>query len=99
MTKLHPIFEQAMAPFLKPVANRNGRLARCYCGKTMPSSPSLAFFEFRGEGSMEATEHCKCGYHRIAHEPDHARRVPCREFTPKGAQQFDMYYCGCRGWD
>lgn len=23
MSKLHPIFEQAMAPFLKPVANRN----------------------------------------------------------------------------
>lgn len=24
MTKIHPIFEQALAPFLKPIATRNG---------------------------------------------------------------------------
>ena len=21
------------------------------------------------------------------------------EFTPRGAQEFDRFYCGCRGWD
>ena len=52
-----------------------GRLARCpYCKTTKPSSPDLAFFEFRGPGSSEAEEHCgHCGYHRMAHDPEHMR--------------------------
>jgi hypothetical protein len=81
------------------------RTARCSCGKSAPSSDRehLAFFEFRGEGSKTATEDCKnCGYHLVAHAPDHPRRgqIPvCLDFTPKGSQEFDGYYCGCRGWE
>lgn len=31
----------------------DGRKARCYCGKTVPSGYDLAFFEYRGSGSSE----------------------------------------------
>lgn len=81
------------------------RMARCGCGRTERSNrETLAFFEFCGEGSKEATESCKnCGYHVIAHAPDHPRRnelpMVCVDFTPKGSQEFDSYYCGCRGWE
>lgn len=79
------------------------RMARCGCGKVEPSSKDLAFLEFCGEGSKEATEICKhCGYHAVAHAPDHPRKgqIPvCLDFAPRGCQEFDRYYCGCRGWD
>lgn len=55
-----------------------GRTARCYCGSTAPSSRNLAFFEFRGEGSREASETCGvCGFHEIAHDPtaEHMARI------------------------
>jgi len=60
------------------------------------STPDLPFFEYRGEGSREATLICKCGYHKTAHDKGMAR---CKQFTPKGAQPFDKHYCGCMGWD
>jgi hypothetical protein len=97
MSKLHPIFEQALAPFFPPIADRSVRMARCGCGKTEPSSNKLAFFEPCGEGSKEATETCTCGYHRVAHRPDFQHA--CAQFKAKGAQEFDRFYCGCRGWD
>jgi hypothetical protein len=78
------------------------RMARCSCGKTEPSSDKaqLAFFEFRGVGSKEATETCRhCGYHAVAHQPEHPRRVACLDFEPRGPQEFDLFYCGCRGWE
>jgi hypothetical protein len=72
----------------------------------VPSSFDLAFFEYCGEGSREATELCKCGYHKVAHEknggkcPANSRtKPPSRKFTPKGPQEFDRFYCGCFGWD
>jgi len=77
--------------------NLAGRMARCGCGKTVASSPDIAFFEFTGDGSAEAADICKCGYHKIAHRPDF--KQACREFTAKGPQAIDRYYCGCRGWD
>lgn len=92
----------------------NMRVAKCtYCGSLRPSSEheSLAFFEFHGEGSREATETCKCGYHMMAHDPaEMARNVPnnrqtvveqgkCKGFEPRGPRETDSFYCGCRGWD
>lgn len=51
-----------------------GREARCSCGAKQPSSlilespTRLAFFEFRGEGSRAAAEHClHCRYYEVAH--------------------------------
>lgn len=49
--------------------NLEGRIARCHCGNTRPSTDNLAFFEFQGEGSREAMEICRCGYAWIAHQP------------------------------
>lgn len=49
--------------------NLDGRIARCYCGNTRPSSLDLAFFEYRGPGSRESIERCKCGFFWIAHQP------------------------------
>ena len=85
------------------------RQARCNCGRIEPSAKwqSLAFFEPRGEGTVAAKEYCKCEYAEIAHKPD--PKMPtrrnvvaeglCPGFTPHGAYEFDLYYCGCRGWD
>ena len=82
----------------------SGRLARCSCGNTQPSSISLAFFEYLGAGSREALEHCKCGYEVKVHSlprplPTHLRGRLCDTFTARGPSEFDRYYCGCRGWD
>jgi hypothetical protein len=79
-----------------------GRLARCMCGNTRPSieseDGSLAFFEFRGEGSPKAKQMCKhCRYYEVAHRPE--KNHDCKTFEPHGAFEFDEYYCGCRGWD
>ena len=55
-----------------------GRSAKCMCGRTVPSTWSLAFFEFQGPGSQWATEHCAvCGYSPQAHDParPHMARV------------------------
>lgn len=96
-----------------PIAapNLDGRLARCACKRTVPSTldGSLAFFEFRGEGSRAATDTCGiCGYAERAHDPErtlnhlHQSVVQlgkCTGFVARGAFEYDSYYCGCRGWD
>lgn len=80
-----------------------GRIAKCSCGRTAPSDPkSLAFFEYCGTGSREATNICTCGYAAAAHTPEVMARnkaLKCTNFTPRGPREFDRYYCGCRGWD
>lgn len=90
-----------------------GRIARCAygCGAQQPSSMDLAFFEFRGDGSRDAIGVCKCGWGLMAHTPEYMRKNvkgnqltvveqgKCQGFEPRGGQQFDLYYCGCRGWD
>jgi hypothetical protein len=87
-----------------------GRMARCSCGKTVPSDASeyrLAFFEYRGPGSRQAVDSCKnCGYSKVAHTQEPTRTQQnvvfngkCSGFEPRGAMEFDTYYCGCRGWD
>jgi hypothetical protein len=92
----------ACTPAVAP--NLDGRLAKCSCGKTRPSSTELAFFEWRGEGSRAAIMTCKqCSYYEIAHlrknAGETANRYICDNFEPYGAFEFDLFYCGCRGWD
>lgn len=83
-----------------------GRQAQCQCGNTATSSKGLAFFEYLGEGSREATDKCRnCGYGFVCHleintstgRAGHKFQV-C-DFVPKGDVGYDRYYCGCRGWD
>jgi hypothetical protein len=65
----HNCTEQVEAPSLA------GRIARCDCGNTQPSSLKLAFFEFKGDGSREATEKCKCGAIDRLHLPYWEARI------------------------
>ena len=91
---IHDCIEVADAP-----PDLAGRMANCAYGDhaVKPSDPErLAFFEYRGPGSRWATEICKCGYAKVAHETG---RVKCREFQPRGPHERDTHYCGCRGWD
>jgi hypothetical protein len=78
-------------------------MARCLCKRTEPSALELPFFEFRGEGSRAATDLCKhCGYALVAHTAEVMARnkaLKCTSFESHGAWEFDLYYCGCRGWD
>ncbi len=89
-----------------------GRRAKCCNTGIQPSGQELAFFVYCGPGSREATDICKCGYHRDAHDPEvMAARVPsnrktvvelgkCKTgFVARGPLEFDRYYCGHAGWD
>ena len=91
---------------VKTAPDLTARQARCSCGATANSSMGLAFFEYLGDGSRDATELCRnCGSGYVTHlelntstgRPGHKFGV-C-EFTPKGDVGYDRYYCGCRGWD
>lgn len=79
----------------------SNRKARCACGRIVPSSIKLAFFEYTGEGSSAAIETCAtCHYFETAHSPDARPNVHiCDNFKPHGPYEYDRYYCGCRGWD
>lgn len=102
---IHDCYEVAEA-----APDLTGRQAHCAYGKHafMPSSFDLAFFEYRGPGSRDATEICTCGLSRKPHD-ENGGKIPrgkystaargCSGFTPKGPQEHDRYYCGCRGWD
>ena len=82
-----------------------GRKAACYKGcAVVPSSTSLPFFDYLGEGSRRATEDCgKCGMSVSVHQeisPSTGRPgVTTHGFVPCGGAEFDSYYCGCHGWD
>lgn len=84
-----------------------GREARCYCGRTRPSTDALegehgklAFFEYRGPESERAQKTCRhCRYHDVAHKPGSSKHV-CDNFEAMvEGYEYDTYYCGCRGWD
>ena len=75
-------------------ARSTGRTARCGCGRTSPSTYGLPFFEYRGPGSLASIRTCECGYYEQAHP-----RPTCETFAPRGAFEFDSYYCGHAGWD
>lgn len=83
-----------------------GRQAKCsLCDKFRSSHPGLPFFEYRGEGSRAVVEKCgTCSYNVVAHTPEtmarsHMKRIEPHEFVPYGSWEYDLYYCGCRGWD
>lgn len=78
-----------------------GRVAQCAYTPNghapRPSSLDLAFFEYRGPGSPDASDLCVCGYREVAHGKGNLH--VCKQFTPHGPYEFDKYYCGCHGWD
>lgn len=83
------------------------RIARCYmCKQEQPSSlgltGKLAFYEYMGGGSRIAIETCRCGLYMHVHNDELWAKRPdltSHEPTPRGALEFDTFYCGCRGWD
>lgn len=85
------------------VTTQVARTAKCGCGRIEPSSADLPFFEFRGEASLDAKRVCRhCHYFEVAHTPEVMVRnaaLKCTTFEPHGAFEFDVFYCGCRGWD
>jgi hypothetical protein len=86
----------------KHLPDLTDRQARCSCGNFEPSSYSLAFFEFTGEGSRPATEICgNCRYAEVAHVPEITtnNKFVCDKFVPHGAWDYDRFYCGHAGWD
>lgn len=76
-----------------------------------PSSPNLAFFEYKGPGSLWAFEHCKnCNSVYAAHvnkkkfandERQHRNfgKVCDNFISAETPAEFDEFYCGCFGWD
>jgi hypothetical protein len=81
-----------------------GRVAKCSCGMTRTSDPDLAFFEYRGADSKCASNTCKhCRYYDVAHTDEVRAKNPggriCSNFEPIGPYEWDIFYCGCRGWD
>ena len=85
------------------VPHRGGRMAVCSCGEMQPSSADLFGLTDLSADGARASESCgTCRYSIVAHT-DEIRSRPhsrvCGEFTPQGEQEFDTYYCGCRGWD
>lgn len=87
------------------VPNLEGREASCsYCGKKVPSSFSLAFFEYRGPKCSSSESTCvNCGRHKSFHEKDHwmyeQHKKKCDNFQPGYVWETDNYYCGCFGWN
>lgn len=84
-----------------------GRQAKCsYCKKIEPSSYGLWFFEYLGDGCKDAQHKCGvCGFGDVTHmemnpstnRPGHMYAK--HDFEPIGGQEFDRYYCACRGTD
>lgn len=98
-----------MTDIQSPSVSRKARCASCQT--VVASSDKLPFFEDRGEGSREAVEACRiCKCFEKAHHPrtdgpaSGIGKIPSvigtpHPFEPHGAWEFDLYYCGCRGWD
>lgn len=76
--------------------NLEGRYARCTCGSTRPSEPDMGYFEYRGDGSRAAIEYCAyCGHTEASHDSGMAFKDGyCGGFTPRGAMDYDSFFCG-----
>lgn len=75
------------------MVNLEGRFARCTCGSTRPSESDMGYFEYRGDGSRQASDMCTCGMAEAAH------KMPffvgqCEAFTPRGPMDYDSFFCG-----
>ena len=78
---------------------KSGRYAVCFCGRKKPSSENLPFFEYSGPGSGQCESVCKtCRYYDVAHT-EAPGPWNGHKFEPTGPDDFDIFYCGCRGWD
>jgi hypothetical protein len=80
----------------------NRRTAHCSaCARETESNWDLPFFEYRGTASVVSTEQCKCGYAYAAHPSvsKYPLRGACEQFRAHGPYDYDLFYCGCRGWD
>lgn len=76
-----------------------GRQARCHCGKVAPSDPNTqAFFEYCGEGSPASRLCARCHFPETAHNNPRGA-FESHAFNPRGACEFDTYYCGHAGWN
>jgi hypothetical protein len=85
---------------------KNGRdAAICTCEE--PSSKDLAFFEYCGDGSRDASLCRHCGMMPTAHGSDKRtcpsgglkKHRPGTSYEPQGDTGHDRFYCGCHGWD
>jgi hypothetical protein len=85
--------------YCKDHGPHEGKICRC----EKPSSEELAFFEYRGKDSEYAKTHCKnCRQHKNFHTPDKIRAnygKICGWFVPYVEAPYDMFFCGCIGWD
>ncbi len=77
-----------------------GRKAKCRCGETRPSARDLGMFQFRGEGSDDASLCRVCGCYASVHTPGAViRGCEPHEPEPIGPREFDSFWCGCGGTD
>ena len=95
------------------VPGLTGRVARCsQCGKEKPSSFELPFFELASgprTWSAEDRKDVEAAMEEMRHEINPARREELRQVYLKLreaaesrkdiAGTYDLFYCGCRGWD
>ncbi len=99
---------------VKMLPDLSGRLAKCtMCGRKEKSSIDLPFFEYRGLGSRTSENQCHiCGYFTKGkplkngkfcyHNSDKPIPNVCINKGKEckyGIFEYDLYYCGCRGWD
>ena len=91
-----PICAICMETEQAPLPDLTGRQARCPdCMKSVASDYSLPYFKYRGPGSFDDLNICKCGFHRDLHGKKHLNH----EFESRGPMPHDSFYCGCLGWD
>lgn len=67
------------------------------CPCEQPSSKDLPFFEFCGDGSRRSEQCAHCGCYESAHSMSHHKCA--NGYTPRGDRGYDLFYCGCHGWD
>ena len=101
--RAHLAYRQARCPYCK----------RTEPSSIVIGNPAgLAFFQYRGPGSNDQCD--VCGVVPSVHDgigidgqPLRPNSYPMRklaahpphEFTCVKGQEFDSFYCGCRGWD
>lgn len=90
-----------------------GRIARCHCGREMPSSFDLAFFEYGGDARSapkEVLDHRNQllqilnGKWRPREEREELLKTLGPQIKEANRQlklqaTCDSYFCGCDGWD